>query len=96
MNEIKNLEITLSKEQREAVWRFNECAADGQEHDVSPELISELESLGLITNKGNNFYEQTDLMKMFEVSNRLVEIIDQNCWKDEDGNSIKFFDMKDN
>jgi calcineurin-like phosphoesterase len=96
MNWIKDLEINLSKEQREAASRFNECAADGQEHDVSPELISELENLGLIINKGNNFYEQTDLMKEFEESNRLVKIIDQNCWKDEDGNSIKFFDMKDN
>lgn len=54
--------ISMSSDQIKAAMRINECVADGQGHDVPPELMEQLSELGLVLNKGDDVYEQTDLM----------------------------------
>jgi hypothetical protein len=57
----ENLIKSISQEQIIAAVRFNECVEDGQGHDVSADLMSELTALGLVICSEQG-HEQTDLM----------------------------------
>ena len=54
--------MSMSQEQMKAAMRFNECVEDGQDHDVPSDLMKQLEMHGLVIDKGDGYYEQTDLM----------------------------------
>jgi hypothetical protein len=52
---------SINQQQIIAAVRFNECVEDGQGHDVSAALMSELTGLGLVICSDQG-HEQTDLM----------------------------------
>lgn len=54
--------LSMNDEQINAAIRFNECSEDGQEYDVSPEMMIQLANLGLVFDQGGGCYEQTELM----------------------------------
>lgn len=60
--------IKLNSEQIKAAIRYNACIEDGQEFDVSPELMEQLAELGLVADKGDGYFEQTDLMMSIKES----------------------------
>jgi hypothetical protein len=68
MIEFEEYGIKLSSEQIKAAIRFNACVEDGQEYDVSPELMWQLAELCLVADKGDGYFEQTDLMMSIKES----------------------------
>lgn len=65
---------SISQQQIIAAVRFNECAEDGQGHDLSAELMSELTGLGLVICSDQG-HEQTDLMIEVKEVLKLAESI---------------------
>ena len=60
--EFKEYGISMSFDQIKSAKRINECLGKGFSHDVKQGMLVQLSNLGLVADKGDGVYEQTDLM----------------------------------